>query len=107
MRPDARELVFTGADHGFQGGEEMDYQRSLSIEEARRPEVMLVYEMNGAPLQPQHGFPVRLVVPHLYSWKGPKWFRGWEYLPVLRRGFWEERGYHLRGDPWREERYSF
>ncbi len=56
---------------------------------------------------PEHGWPLRLVVPHLYGWKGPKWVRGLEYLVADRRGFWEERGYHNIGDPWREQRYSY
>ena len=55
----------------------------------------------------EHGFPVRLVVPHLYAWKGPKWVRGVEYMTADRRGFWEERGYHNIGDPWAEQRYSY
>jgi DMSO/TMAO reductase YedYZ molybdopterin-dependent catalytic subunit len=67
---------------------------------------MLATHRNGAPLTPEHGFPLRLVVPHLYAWKGPKWVRGIEYLTSDRRGFWEERGYHNRADPWREERYA-
>ena len=61
----------------------------------------------GEELSRDHGFPLRLVVPHLYAWKGPKWARGVEYLTEDRRGFWEERGYHNRADPWREERYSY
>ncbi|GAB2595339.1 sulfite oxidase-like oxidoreductase [Streptomyces capparidis] len=61
----------------------------------------------GEPLTAEHGFPVRLVVPHLYAWKGPKWVRGVEYMVADRRGFWEERGYHNIGDPWREQRYSY
>jgi DMSO/TMAO reductase YedYZ molybdopterin-dependent catalytic subunit len=68
---------------------------------------MLATHRNGSPLTPDHGYPVRLVVPQLYAWKGPKWARGVEYLTEDRRGFWEERGYHNRADPWREERYSY
>jgi DMSO/TMAO reductase YedYZ molybdopterin-dependent catalytic subunit len=68
---------------------------------------MLATHRNGSPLSPEHGYPVRLVVPRLYAWKGPKWARGVEYLREDRRGFWEERGYHNRADPWREERYSY
>lgn len=68
---------------------------------------MLATHRNGVPLTPEHGFPVRLVVPHLYAWKGPKWARGVEYLTADRRGFWEERGYHNGADPWREERYAY
>jgi DMSO/TMAO reductase YedYZ molybdopterin-dependent catalytic subunit len=62
---------------------------------------------NGEPLTPEHGAPMRLVVPQLYAWKGPKWVRGIEYLTADRRGFWEERGYHNRADPWLEQRYSY
>jgi DMSO/TMAO reductase YedYZ molybdopterin-dependent catalytic subunit len=68
---------------------------------------MLATHRNGSPLSPEHGYPVRLVVPRLYAWMGPKWARGVEYLREDRRGFWEERGYHNRADPWREERYSY
>jgi DMSO/TMAO reductase YedYZ molybdopterin-dependent catalytic subunit len=73
LEDDAVELVFTGVDRGIQGGEEQDYARSLTIEEARRPEVMLVYEMNGAPLEPQHGYPLRLLVPGWYGMTSVKW----------------------------------
>jgi DMSO/TMAO reductase YedYZ molybdopterin-dependent catalytic subunit len=62
---------------------------------------------NGEQLTPERGFPLRLIVPHLYAWKGPKWVRAIEYLTEDRRGFWEERGYHNTGDPWREQRYSY
>ena len=51
--------------------------------------------------------PVRLVVPHLYSWKSVKWVRGFEFLAADRPGFWEQYGYHMRGDPWQEERYGW
>ncbi len=61
----------------------------------------------GEPLTAEHGFPVRLVVPRLYAWKGPKWVRGVEYMRADRRGFWEERGYHNLADPWSEQRYSY
>src|SRR5688500_10177048 len=73
LRSHALELVFTGADRGVQGGEEQDYQRSLSIAEAQRPEVVLVYEMNGRLLEPQHGYPVRLIVPGWYGMTSVKW----------------------------------
>ncbi|MET9830364.1 molybdopterin-dependent oxidoreductase [Streptomyces sp. NPDC006385] len=58
-------------------------------------------------MTPEHGFPVRLVVPPLYGWKGPKWARGIEYMTRDRRGFWEERGYHNIGEVRREQRYSY
>ncbi len=70
---DAVELVFTGLDHGLEGGIEQAYQRSLSLFDAHRPEVLLAYEMNGAPLAPQHGFPLRLLVPGWYGMTSVKW----------------------------------
>jgi sulfane dehydrogenase subunit SoxC len=70
------ELVFRGADHGVQGGVEQDYERSLTIDDAMRDEVLLAYEMNGAPLPPQHGFPLRLVVPGWYGMTSVKWLTG-------------------------------
>jgi DMSO/TMAO reductase YedYZ molybdopterin-dependent catalytic subunit len=73
VSPDAVELVFTGADRGVEGGVEHDYQRSLARDEAQREEVMLVYEMNGRPLEPQHGFPLRLIVPGWYGMASVKW----------------------------------
>lgn len=85
---DAPELVFTGADRGVQGGVEHDYERSLSREEALADDVLLVYEMNGLPLPPQHGYPLRLVVPGWYGMTNVKWlvritptetpFAGWQ-----------------------------
>jgi DMSO/TMAO reductase YedYZ molybdopterin-dependent catalytic subunit len=73
VSPEAAELVFTGADHGTQGDEEQDYARSLRLEVARRPEVLLAYEMNGRPLEPQHGAPLRLLVPGWYGMTSVKW----------------------------------
>jgi sulfane dehydrogenase subunit SoxC len=71
--PRAVEIVFTGRDRGVQGDEEQDYRRSLRVAEARREEVLLAYEMNGAALQPQHGYPLRLVVPGWYGMTSVKW----------------------------------
>ena len=84
---------------------EYGYSANMTLEDFRR--ALLATHRNGEPLSPEHGFPVRLVVPHLYAWKGPKWVRSVEYLDADRRGFWEERGYHNRADPWREQRYSY
>jgi sulfane dehydrogenase subunit SoxC len=72
---DAVEVVFRGADHGEQGGVEHDYERSLSIADATRDEVLLVYGLNDQPLPPQHGFPVRLLVPGWYGMTSVKWLR--------------------------------
>ena len=62
---------------------------------------------NGADLSPEHGYPLRLLVPHLYGWKSAKWLHGLEFMAEDAPGFWEQRGYHMYGDPWREQRYSW
>ena len=74
---------------------------------AFREKVLLAYEYDGLPLDPEHGYPLRLAVPSLYAWKSVKWVRAIEYRTKDRRGFWEERGYHNTADPWREQRYSY
>jgi DMSO/TMAO reductase YedYZ molybdopterin-dependent catalytic subunit len=86
---------------------EYGYSANLRLTDFAAPDVVLATHRDGRPLEPEHGGPLRLVVPHLYAWKGPKWLRGIEYLAGERRGFWEERGYHTVGDPWQEERYSY
>jgi DMSO/TMAO reductase YedYZ molybdopterin-dependent catalytic subunit len=86
---------------------EYGYSANLRIEDLASPRAVLATHHGGEVLAPEHGYPVRLVVPHLYAWKGPKWLRGLEYLTEPSRGFWEERGYHVLGDAWREERYSY
>jgi DMSO/TMAO reductase YedYZ molybdopterin-dependent catalytic subunit len=65
----------------------------------------IAVEFDGEPLAPEHGGPARLLVPHLYFWKSAKWVRGLELLREDRPGFWEQNGYHMYGDPWKEERY--
>jgi DMSO/TMAO reductase YedYZ molybdopterin-dependent catalytic subunit len=98
LRDDAIELVFTGADRGFQGGAEMHYQRSLTIAEARRPEVLLAYEMNGAPLQPQHGAPLRLLVPGWYGMTSVKWVQRIEAVSAPFEGYQQARTYRYKTD---------
>ena len=70
-----------------------------------RPKAMLAYEYGGVPLEPEHGYPLRSLVPHLYFWKSAKWLRGVEFMVADRPGFWEQNGYHMYGDPFREQRY--
>jgi DMSO/TMAO reductase YedYZ molybdopterin-dependent catalytic subunit len=65
----------------------------------------IAYEANGEHLEPIHGGPARLLVPHLYFWKSAKWVRGFQMMEDNEPGFWETNGYHIRGDPWKEERY--
>ncbi|KAF5992400.1 molybdopterin-dependent oxidoreductase [Streptomyces sp. WAC00263] len=85
---------------------EYGYAANLRLRDFTTPETLLATHHNGELLTAEHGFPLRLVVPHLYGYKSPKWLRGIEYLTEDRRGFWESRGYHNVGDPWKEQRYS-
>jgi DMSO/TMAO reductase YedYZ molybdopterin-dependent catalytic subunit len=86
---------------------EYGYSANLRMDDFLSPRTILATHHNGTALTPEHGWPLRLVVPHLYGWKGPKWLRMIEYLTSERRGYWEERGYHTEGNPWREQRYSY
>ena len=95
IHDDVVEFVFTGADRGIQGEIEQDYQRSLTVDEAKRPEVMLAYLMNGHPLQPQHGFPLRLVVPGWYGMTSVKWLTSIEAVTEPFRGYQQTPAYHF------------
>ena len=83
-----------------------DYTTNLPLEDLRAPGNLLALKHNGEPLTPEHGGPVRLLVPHLYLWKSAKWVTGFEFMDEDHPGFWEENGYHKRGDPWAEERFG-
>jgi len=105
---DLMKLVKLGSDARFviihcDGG----YTTNLPLEEFLDNDVMLAHRHDGRDLAPDHGWPLRLVVPKLYAWKSAKWVRALEFDQIDRRGFWEVRGYHNHADPWREERYSF
>lgn len=82
------------------------FTTNLSLGDFFEQDVLFAVKHNGKPLKPEHGYPVRLVVPRLYFWKSAKWVVGVEFVAEDRPGFWETRGYHNRGDPWKEERYS-
>lgn len=86
---------------------EYGYSTNVRVEDLMSARAVLATHHHGEPLTQERGAPLRLILPHLYSWKGPKWVRGWHYTAAPQRGFWEERGYHLRGDAWREERYAY
>jgi DMSO/TMAO reductase YedYZ molybdopterin-dependent catalytic subunit len=86
---------------------EYGYGANMTLEDFAADTSLFADYRNGERLSPEHGRPLRFVVPHLYAWKGPKWVRGVEYLSEDRRGFWEERGYHNLADPWVEQRYSY
>jgi DMSO/TMAO reductase YedYZ molybdopterin-dependent catalytic subunit len=95
---DAVDVVFTGADHGVERGLEQDYQRALPVAEAMRGDVLLVHEMNGAPLPPQHGAPLRLVVPGWYGMAHVKWLRRITVVAEPFDGF-QMRAYRMRDTP--------
>ena len=82
------------------------YTTNLLLGDLDDESVLLATKHDGRDLEPEHGGPCRLVVPKLYFWKSAKWVRSIEFLDVNRPGFWEENGYHMRADPWKEERYS-
>jgi DMSO/TMAO reductase YedYZ molybdopterin-dependent catalytic subunit len=82
------------------------YTTNISMEDFWREENFFAHTLFGEPLPAEHGGPLRLVVPHLYAWKSAKWINGLEFLNQEELGFWERNGYHRRGEPWAEERYS-
>jgi DMSO/TMAO reductase YedYZ molybdopterin-dependent catalytic subunit len=83
-----------------------DYTTNVAMEEALKPDVLLVHSVEGKPLPKEHGGPVRMITPHLYAWKGSKWINRIEFMTANRLGFWEERGYSDTAYPWRNDRYS-
>ena len=96
-RPEAKYVMV----HSYGG-----YTTNVSLEELTTPDVLFAWQESGRDLTPEHGWPLRLVVPKLYFWKSAKWVRGLEFMDRNRPGFWETYGYHIHGDPWLEERYS-
>jgi DMSO/TMAO reductase YedYZ molybdopterin-dependent catalytic subunit len=87
--------------HAFDG-----YTTNLTLDDFAAEDALLAHSWDGKPLTLHHGGPVRLVVPHLYFWKSPKWIAKIQFTTENKPGFWETNGYHDRGDPWAEERYS-
>lgn len=83
------------------------YSSSIRLVDLASSRAVFATHLDGEPLSPEHGWPLRLVLPHLYGWKGPKWVGALDYQRYAERGFWEQRGYHFTGDVWREERYSY
>lgn len=96
-REDARFVVL----HCYDG-----YTTNLALDDFAAEDSLLAHSWSGQPLPDEHGGPVRLVVPHLYFWKSAKWLQAIEFVTEDAPGFWEVRGYHNRGDPWKEQRYS-
>ena len=95
-KPEAK-FVLIHAEQGFTA--------NLPLSDLMAPNVIFAHKNNGEDISDEHGWPLRLVVPHLYFWKSAKWVRGLEFLDHDEPGFWEDAGYHMRGDPWKEERY--
>ena len=85
---------------------EQGFTTNLPLSDLDRPDNLIALKWGGEWLTPEHGGPARLLVPHLYFWKSAKWVRGFELLEHDLPGFWEQNGYHMRGDPWAEERYG-
>jgi DMSO/TMAO reductase YedYZ molybdopterin-dependent catalytic subunit len=97
VRPDAKFAMVYG---------EQGYEANVPLEYLLADDAVLAHRADGADLTPEHGWPLRLVIPRLYFWKSVKWVRGVELLAADRPGFWERNGYHMLGDPWKEQRYS-
>ncbi len=87
-------------------GCENQYTTSLPLDDLMRPDVLLAWSMNGQDLSPEHGFPLRLVVPHKYAYKAVKWVRWIRFTYEQQLGYWEQRGYSDSANPWKEERYA-
>ncbi len=96
-KPEARHAMI----HAEQG-----YMTNLPLADLLRPTTLFALKHDGELLPAEHGSPLRLVVPHLYAWKSAKWVRGIELLPADAAGFWEQNGYHMHGDPWKEQRFD-
>ncbi len=97
VKPEARHAVVL-AENGF--------TTNLPIAELTQDDVLFAWQHDGVDLTPEHGWPLRLVVPRRYFWKSAKWVRGLELVARDRPGFWEQNGYHNEADPWGEERFS-
>lgn len=87
--------------HGEQG-----YTANVPLADLNRDDVLFATHHDGQPLSPDHGYPLRLIVPHLYAWKSVKWVRGLEFFDHDAPGFWEQNGYHMYGDPFKEQRFD-
>tara|TARA_B100001146_G_scaffold220972_1_gene230551 strand:+ start:43883 stop:44482 length:600 start_codon:yes stop_codon:yes gene_type:complete len=87
-------------------GSSTGYTTNLPIEDLLREFTLIAYEYEKKPITPEHGGPIRLLVPHLYFWKSAKWVSSISFIDEDKPGFWENYGYHMYGDPWKEQRYS-
>lgn len=99
VKPDAKFVLAHGYDHGW--------TTNLPVTEFLAEDALVALTHDGAPLSLEHGGPARLIVPRLYAWKSAKWLGGLEFLTQDEAGFWERNGYHMNGDPWKEERFNW
>ena len=99
LLPDAKFVVAYGYDYGW--------TTNLPVDEFLSEDALVAILHDGEPIPVDHGGPARLVVPRLYAWKSAKWLGGLEFLAEDRPGFWERNGYHMHGDPWKEERHGW
>jgi len=99
LLPNARFVVVYGYDYGW--------TTNLPAEHFLAEDALVALTHDGEPITAEHGGPARLIVPRLYAWKSAKWLAGIEFRETDKPGFWEENGYHMRGDPWQEERFGY
>jgi DMSO/TMAO reductase YedYZ molybdopterin-dependent catalytic subunit len=97
VQPDAAHVILHS---------EYGYTANVPRDVALQPEALIAWSFDGRPLEPEHGYPLRALIPGRYFWKSAKWLRGIEFSAEDRPGFWERNGYNNNADPWREERYS-
>jgi DMSO/TMAO reductase YedYZ molybdopterin-dependent catalytic subunit len=101
-RPEATHVMVLG----HVGPARYGYSTNVALSDLDRDDVLFAYRHDGKDLEPEHGGPLRLVVPHLYAWKSAKWVRGLIFMDEDKAGYWERLGYHMHGDPFREERFA-
>jgi DMSO/TMAO reductase YedYZ molybdopterin-dependent catalytic subunit len=99
LLPEAKFVLVYGYDSGW--------TTNLPVEDFLAEDALVALSHDGQPLSLEHGGPARLVIPRLYAWKSAKWVAGVEFLDRDRAGFWERNGYHMHGDPWKEERFGW
>ena len=99
LLPEAKYVVAYGYDYGW--------TTNLPVDEFLVDDALVAILHDGEPISLEHGGPARLIVPRLYAWKSAKWLGALEFLPEDRPGFWERNGYHMHGDPWKEERHGW
>jgi DMSO/TMAO reductase YedYZ molybdopterin-dependent catalytic subunit len=98
ISPEAKFVIAHGYDN--------DWTTNMPLDAFLAEDALLADKRNGEPLSIEHGGPLRLIIPRLYAWKSAKWIRAIEFLREDEAGFWEREGYHMNGDPWREERFG-